>query len=217
MNTHKALKEYLLSHNVRKLQLCCGDNYIDGWFNTDLIENNIKGIHQLDVTKPFDIMDDSFQFIYLEHAIEHITIKDAEKMLLECRRILSKDGIIRIATPDLKKFVDKFYLSDSKIADRYCKWITDTFMPYYSKKGFYSKSLVINNLYHNWGHELVYDFESLSLLLNDVGFRDIRLKNTGDSRHIELQNLESHYKHNDSNIDLYSLETMILEASIEKP
>ncbi len=46
---------------------------------------------------------DSFDIIYIVHALEHICSKDAEQLLKDCWDLLRPDGYIEVETPDLDK------------------------------------------------------------------------------------------------------------------
>jgi len=59
---------------------------MSGWLNSD-IEPKLKGILYLDATQDFPIEDNSFDYIFSEHMIEHITYNDAKRMISECFRI----------------------------------------------------------------------------------------------------------------------------------
>lgn len=62
-------------------------------------------IHKImihDVRKKLPFNDDSIDFIYSSHLIEHLRKDECEKMLGECFRILKKGGLIRLTTPDLE-------------------------------------------------------------------------------------------------------------------
>ena len=83
---------------------------MEGWFNTDYFPR--QGMPFLDVTKPFPFPANTFDFVYSEHHIEHISYKDAVKMLVETFRVLKSEGIVRIATPDLRRYIES-YITDS--------------------------------------------------------------------------------------------------------
>ena len=114
------LKNYLKSSEIRRLQLGSGDNNMEGWFNTDLFPK--KGFAFLDASKPFNIPDSTFDRIFSEHMIEHISFQEAELQLKECYRILRSGSKIRIATPNLMHFLNLF--NDSQGNQEYKKWIS---------------------------------------------------------------------------------------------
>jgi len=61
--------------------------------------------------KIFPFPDKSFDFIISSHVIEHIKKKDALLYLSEISRVLKKDGIAVIGTPNRKYCQDLFYLN----------------------------------------------------------------------------------------------------------
>ena len=48
----------------------------------------------------FDFPENTFDFIYSEHFLEHLFIDEALELLKESRRILKPGGVMRIVTPD---------------------------------------------------------------------------------------------------------------------
>ena len=49
--------------------------------------------------------DETFDFVYHSHVIEHFSKESAPKFLMECYRVLKQNGVIRIAFPDLEQIV----------------------------------------------------------------------------------------------------------------
>jgi SAM-dependent methyltransferase len=99
----RAITTYLESHAVRKLQLGSGSHTPPGWLNTD-IEPNEKEVY-LDATGKYPFPDQTFQYIFAEHLIAHVSWEAGLSMLQECHRVLAKGGKIRIVTPNLAKYV----------------------------------------------------------------------------------------------------------------
>lgn len=73
-----------------------------------LRQNNIK---RADATKHIPLPANSVDVLYNSHMAEHLDREEVKSFLNEARRILIKNGIIRIVIPDLRKMVDK-YLAD---------------------------------------------------------------------------------------------------------
>ena len=80
------ISEYIASHKVRKLQIGSGQNSINGWLNTDI--EPTKDQVYLDASTAFPIPPDSFDYIFAEQLIEHLTLDQGQAMLRECYRIL---------------------------------------------------------------------------------------------------------------------------------
>src|SRR5918994_2691666 len=119
-----SFQEYLSTHTLRKLHIGAGDDALAGWLNTD-IDPGADDVFFLDATKPFPFNDNTFDYVYSEHMIEHISRRDASFMLNECRRVLKPSGIIRIATPDLQVIAGLYAGTGDPDKQYYIKWITD--------------------------------------------------------------------------------------------
>ena len=97
------IKRYLSKNITKKLHIGCGRKTRSGWLASDLFPN--KEVIFLDATQRFPFKEHTFDYIFSEHMIEHIDYFDGRKMLQECSRVLKPGGKIRIATPDLKKYL----------------------------------------------------------------------------------------------------------------
>jgi SAM-dependent methyltransferase len=120
-----------------KLNLGCGPTAPAGWLNMDgswnawmsnhsrlrkvltafgVISKNNSGaqwsvrplVH--DLTKPLPFADNTVSVIYAAHVLEHLYLADARRLLIECKRVLSPGGVIRLVVPDLHSMV-KTYLT----------------------------------------------------------------------------------------------------------
>ena len=69
----------------------------------------------MDLTKTFQFENESVDFIYSSHTIEHLTYEEATFVFNECYRVLKPNGIIRIIVPDFGSLVEN-YLSNKKTA-----------------------------------------------------------------------------------------------------
>lgn len=200
------IKQYIKSYNVRKLQLGSGENVAEGWLNTDLLPLDTRIIF-LDITVRFPFEDNVFDYIFSEHLIEHISYDKGYLMLQECYRVLKPGGIIRIATPDLLFLIELFRKDKMQKQKDYIQWMIDT---YNSPNNIYSETFVINNLFHNWGHQFIYDFDVLKKTLENIGFISVIKSTVGDSDHDILRELE---RHGTIVPDEFNrLETMVIEA-----
>ena len=201
------ISEYLKSQAVKKLQIGAGFNLLDGWLSTDL-NPRYDSVVYLDATKRFPFSDGTFDHVYSEHMIEHISWNQGALMLAECHRVLKSGASIRIATPDLKVLIDMYSGARSHEADAYIRWITDTFL---NGVQAYKPQYVINNSFNNWGHQFIYDAEVLTLALQAAGFENVQQKEIGESDYPHFRNLEMHGQHVEDEA-MAKFETMVLEA-----
>lgn len=203
----QAIKSYFRSHQIRKLQIGAGPNILEGWLNTDYYPGS-RGVVFLNATKHFPFKDRTFDYIFSEHQIEHLTYREGLYMLRECYRILKAGGRIRIATPDLETLIGLYTSEKSDIQQRYINWIVDNFLP---EIGIYRESFVINNAFRNFGHQFIYDRATLQGAMEEVGFIGITRYAPGESDDEVLRGIESHGKAAGDE-DMNRFETMVLEA-----
>lgn len=201
----RAVAGYLTDHTSPKLHIGCGPHKLAGWLNTDIDVSN--GALYLDATKPLPFPDDTFNFIFSEHMIEHIPIVAARRLCLECVRILRPGGVLRVATPDMAFLFALWSNEDPDLNKNYILNATQHFKNY----PVLNKCATINNFFYNWGHCFIYDEETLSQIFLEVGLSDVERVKVGESRHTALEGLEQHGK---SISDEYNaLETMVLEGT----
>jgi SAM-dependent methyltransferase len=194
VNTANGLKSYLDSHKTHKLQLGAGSNNLTGWFNTDYFPRH--NVFFLDVTKPFPVNSNTFQFVFSEHHIEHISYKDAVKMLKEVIRTMKPGGYIKIATPNLQKYINS-YTDESTQADLYQHAKDWIYSGFYNASSYvpvdeYFKAHLINDIFLNYEHRFIYDYDSLTRILKHAGFCDLVNCDMRDSIHPEFNDIETH-------------------------
>lgn len=139
-----------------KLHLGCGPVIKDGFINYDL--NPGKGGVVHDLTKPLPHQENSVDFIFSEHFIEHIDRIQGLKLLKECIRVLKPGSKLRIATPDLDIIVNDYINST---------------MSRYGKEFDTNKAKFLNRAMRDWGHQYVFNKEDLILLFKEAGFKNI--------------------------------------------
>ena len=182
-----------------KLHLGCGRNILDGWINTDYNTAKFGGSEYLDVTKKFPYNNNSVDYIFSEHMIEHITYHEGKFMLEESFRVLKSGGKIRISTPDLK-FLIKLYNEDkTELQKRYIEY---SFKEY--KLDGNSDTFVINNFHRDWGHIFIYDEKTLKSLFELIGFFDLKCYGLMESDDEELRGVEHIIRQPDGFIQLES-------------
>jgi predicted SAM-dependent methyltransferase len=199
-----AIEEYFSTCESPRLHLGAGSDCMEGWLNTDIVPANAR-VAFLDMTKPFPFEDETFDFIYSEHCIEHVPHKDGALMLEECRRVLKPGGVLRIATPDLTFLMGLIGTSDQSSRD-YVEWIANL-------TGVEPTAIsVLNNAFRAWGHQFLYDARTLENSLKGAGFRHVSRERYNASQHEALRNVEKHGV-NVGNEAMVILETMVFEAT----
>jgi hypothetical protein len=228
----RAAKAYFRSHEQARLNIGAGPDFrLEGWLNTDRNPHHSRGVAYLDATRPFPFKDSTFDYVTSEHLIEHLTYDEGLGMLRECFRVLKPGGRLRIATPDLRVFVDLFVADKSDVQQRYIRYHADKFLrssepqsskPFRPRIAEQSETggpssdavltcLVINNEFRSWGHRFIYDRETLSAAMEQAGFVDVVRHASGESDDENLRGIELHGKVV-GNEEMNRFETMVLEA-----
>ncbi len=189
-------------NKIVKVQFGCGTNQLQGWYNHDL---RLDGV---DITKPLPYNDNTVSFIFCEHLVEHLTMKEAFFYFDECLRILKPHGAVRFAVPavDLIQKLDGSFEATMNLMIR---------------SGIRDRREMLTIIMSMLGHKTAYTSELLRIAMFARGFVKIRSCEYGQSNYLEMQDCDSHTKnHHVDNI--YPGASKILEAQMaiceaEKP
>jgi SAM-dependent methyltransferase len=201
---------------VKKINLGSGTACLDDWVNIDnsfnarlakypwlrnlayktgLLPRNlydipwskhIKTIIVHDVRKGLPFEDQSVDFIYTSHLIEHLKVTDAVKLLLECLRVLKSGALIRVVTPDLELFA-KRYINKNK--QKQMNGVEGDSLPideFLEVLNSNDCRATLRKLFDP-PHRHIYDQFSLKALLKSCGFVDIFKR---DFRQGEMPDIE---------------------------
>jgi len=196
--------DYLSKTATPKLHIGGSCHRLDGWLNTDV--ELIPDVMRMDATHRFPFSDGTFQYVYTEHMIEHVPYQKAAYMLQECHRVMRKGGVIRLITPDLAAILGLY--SGDLCADqqKYLSWFCQTFVPQECPP---NAASAINAMFHLWGHQFIYDEETLADTMRAAGFSSVTRWPIGDSDHLDLQNLGNEQRYPEG---LLNFESVTLEG-----
>jgi predicted SAM-dependent methyltransferase len=91
-------------------------------------------------------------------------------MLRESLRVLRPGGKVRLVTPNLDFLVSLFANDRSDLQQRYLSWATRAYLP---KVEIVNPAFVLNHHARHWGHQFLYDHETLRRSVMDAGFVDL--------------------------------------------
>jgi predicted SAM-dependent methyltransferase len=142
-------------------------------------KKGLNGWQTIDITRDCDIFwdlrfgmpfpDASVNKIYSSHFFEHLTYKDGQVMLDECKRVLKPGGTFSICVPNAKIYIDAYVREetlDEKIYFRTYKAYNHT-----------TRIDYVNYIAHmNGHHKYLFDEENLLYILNAKGFKNVRLR-----------------------------------------
>jgi predicted SAM-dependent methyltransferase len=125
-----------------------------------------------------------FLGVYSEHCLEHIPMDDFKKVAAEIHRVLKPGGVFRMVVPDGEIYLDIYQERKQGGTRR---------MPY--EETYISPMHRINGIFRNYGHQFIYDFATVKLLLAEAGFTDITKERFGQGRIKELIRDSQHREH----------------------
>lgn len=178
-----------------RVHIGCGPQALAGWINVD--NQPYPGVDRvLDVTLGLPFSD--VEYLFAEHLLEHLAYDDALNFLRECRRVLAPDGTLRLSTPNLDWVLRTHYQPELWKGD------TDAVHDCFN----------LNRAFKGWGHQFLYNRQSLAATLRLAGFGVVEDCRYGESRHDALRGIERHATYPDEP----SLpHVLVVEASGQSP
>jgi predicted SAM-dependent methyltransferase len=160
-----AVFNYFQQNDQRKLDLGATDAR-DGFLTADIGQNaNLT----FDFTKKFPLPDNSFDFVYCSHVLEHFFYVELIHVLQEVRRILKNGGTFSMCVPNARLFITSYFSSDPFDVQKNCS--------YKPALHYHSKIDVINYMaYMDGNHRMMYDEENLAKILQSTGFKNVALR-----------------------------------------
>lgn len=146
----------------RFLDVGCGTNTHAEFVNLDYIWNPGIDVCWDIVRQAYPFPDERFDGIYTEHCLEHIPLEACERNLREFHRMLRPGGRVRIVVPDGEMLIDIYKDRRNGGSRR---------MPH--EDGYDTMMQCINGVFRNHGHQFIYDLETMRLLLERSGFRNV--------------------------------------------
>jgi len=136
----------------------------------DLLERHRFVHHDAAYGLPF--ADNSADFIYSSHFLEHLFKDEAQRVLRESLRALKPGGIVRICVPDLAHAVALYTGGDKRVMLENYFFVED-------RASFLAR------------HKYMYDFELLAAELTAAGFVDVQRCEYREGRTPDLVHLDN--------------------------
>ena len=173
--------------NVLKyLDIGCGPNPSKEFINLDYLWSRDIDVCW-DLTKnelPFST--NKFEGVFTEHCFEHIPFESFKAIMKEVYRTLKKGGDLRLIMPDGEIYLDIYQNRKNGGNEK---------MPF--ENGYISLMHRINGIFRNHGHLFIYDFETVKIILQEIGFKNITKENYNHGRNNKLLR-DSEWRSNES-------------------
>jgi SAM-dependent methyltransferase len=183
-------RELLGRLGFRGLHSGCGTTLFAGCLNTDRIRvedrrGNHSGAGHLvrlederyylehNAKQPFPCQDETFDWVYSEHFIEHLPREHAIGWLKEALRMLRPGGFVRLSTPDLRRYASAFAGNDKSFFLEHHERIAPVLGSVEEVPEADDPRLpawMMNQLFYSWNHRWIYDLEELRHAAVAAGF-----------------------------------------------
>ena len=146
---------------MKRYNLGCGKQYLDGWINVD-VQGEPDLLINLDTMK-WPIDSNSADEILASHIIEHFDKHRAYDFISECSRILKRERTLHIAVPHMDKFIMCKRYNNWEPVDNH-KWRDLNYLLGGDERERDEKQR----------HKYMYNFETLAYILEKMGFKPSR-------------------------------------------
>lgn len=142
-----------------------------------------------DVIKGLPIDDNSCDGLYCSHTLEHMSLLDCRKALLNSYKVLKKGGIFRCIVPDLE-FAARLYIDGLENGDKLSsiEFMNNTLLGVKERprglKG------LLGSFFGNSSHLWMWDHNSFAEELKNAGFTEIRACSFNDSEDEMFKHVE---------------------------
>ena len=132
----------------------CGKRHSPEFINVDA--RPLPHVHIVtdDITSLGDFADGTVDLVYMSHILEHIKANELNDVLLEMKRILKVDGVLRLAVPDFDRLIEVYNDSGKDI-------------------NIISRQLMGGQDHEYNTHYCIFNRGYLSTLLRQAGFRKV--------------------------------------------
>jgi predicted SAM-dependent methyltransferase len=151
-----------------RLNLGSADDHIPGWVGIDLLRPGRKLDLYWDLRRGLPFKRHSVDAIAAEHLFEHLTFDQGVALMRECLRVLAPGGVLRISVPDLERYVAS-YLGQDDLIDQV-------------RPGRRTRALALGEVFFLYGHQCMYDFETLERACTEAGFATVERSSFGQGR-----------------------------------
>jgi predicted SAM-dependent methyltransferase len=124
---------------------------------------------EFDSREPYPFEDRSFEWAHSEHFIEHLELDEVIGWLTDLRRLLKPGGIVRLSTPDLRRYIEGYLDRGNGFFEEHRSRLSG--MRPFRENGVPDRpGWMVNQIFYRWGHRWIFDFEEIRFAAEQAGF-----------------------------------------------
>lgn len=167
---------------VNKLEIGASSNR-NGFLTLDL---DLRSPFPYDLTAGLPFPDESIDFIYAEHVLEHFQHSEVSVLLRQCLRVMKPGAVLSVCVPDAGIFLKAYVEPECFDAEKYCG--------HHASLNYAASINYVNYMFYMEGyHRYMFDQENLLLALQDAGFDRVRSRGFDPALDQEARSHESIY------------------------
>jgi predicted SAM-dependent methyltransferase len=161
-----------------KLNVGCNAVIFEGWDNIDLYPGPPEIILH-DARTRFPYSNNSVDFIFSEHFIEHLTAEEGLFYFQECYRMLKPGGVVRTSTFCIDEIMENC-VTDEKW-EKYSKILLNGHFLHLTRTQFFNFAV-----YEGHAHKYMYNNTEMERMLICAGFKQCCIEEKKISKYPEL-------------------------------
>jgi predicted SAM-dependent methyltransferase len=178
------IRRLLKERNLISVEVGAGDKRGQGdWITMDI--SKTCDIYW-DLRRGIPFPNERVKRIYSSHFLEHLSFKEAQQFLDECKRVLVPDGKFLVCVPNARIYIEAYAKRNSLDAKQ--------FFGYEPAYNHTTRIDYVNyTAYMDGEHKYMFDEENLPYILESKGFKNVRLRQFDPSLDLQERDFESIY------------------------
>jgi SAM-dependent methyltransferase len=149
------------------VNLGCGNDVRDGWINIDSAPR--AGVRAHDIRQGLPFFNNSVDYIYASHVLEHLDYAVALKLIEDCHRALLPGGVVRFVLPDVPRLLADYVRGDMSDWQGFSQFVCSAIPGVEEPQPIDYVSAIVFNVARD-PHRYVWDTPRLCDVLRGAGF-----------------------------------------------
>lgn len=124
---------------------------------------------EFDSREPYPFQEESFDWAYAEHFVEHLTLDETIVWLGRLRTLVKPGGQVRLSTPDLRIYLEGYVHPGNGFFAEHRAHL-GSMRAYREQEVPDRPAWMVNQIFYGWQHRWIFDFEELRYAAGQAGF-----------------------------------------------